>query len=352
MIDIGPGPDQLVLRENVRDVLAAQSPPDLARQAFEDPECWRRLWRSVVDLGWTALLGHDFHAIDLVMVLEECGAAIAPMPLLSSIGLAAGVLEAAGLERALAEIANGAVATLATQPTNRRLPGVPMIFADQRVRGQAVGVPDLPRAEIIVVLAASADQILAAVVKPGAGVSITEKESIDPSRPIADLTVDIVPDEMGPVDVDAALAVPLLSAAAELVGVADMALRRAVEHAKSRIQFGKPIGAFQGVKHALADTYVAVERARGLAYAAAARIDDPMATPSQRWASAALAKAAAGEAAMKSARTAVQTHGAIAQTWEHDMHLYARRAWLGEALLGSSRALYTAVGCRFFGNAQ
>lgn len=123
----------------------------------------------MVDLGWTALVGDDFHAIDLVVVLEECGAAIAPVPLLSSIGLAAGVLEAAGLERALAEIANGAVATLAAQPTNRRLPGVPMIFADQRVRDQAVGVPDLPRAEMIVMLAASADQILAAVVKPGAG---------------------------------------------------------------------------------------------------------------------------------------------------------------------------------------
>lgn len=117
----------------------------------------------MVDLGWTALTGDDFDAIDLVMVLEECGAAMAPMPLLTSIGLAAGVLEAAGLERALTEIANGAVATLAAQPTNRRLPGVTMIFG-----GQAVGVPDLPRAEIIVMLAASADQILAAVVKPGA----------------------------------------------------------------------------------------------------------------------------------------------------------------------------------------
>lgn len=352
MINIGAGPDQLALRQNVRDVLAAECPPDFARQAFADPEHWRGLWKSVVDLGWTAIAGDEFCAIDLVMVLEECGAAIAPMPFLSSVGLAAGVLKAAGLDKTLSEIADGAVATLAAQPAGHRLPGVPMTFADHRVRGRAVSVPDLSRAEIIVMLAASADQTLAAVVKPGAGVGITEKESIDPSRPIAELTVDAVPDATAPVDAEAALAVPLLAAAAELVGVADTALHRAVEHAKSRVQFGKPIGAFQGVKHALADTYVAVQRARSLTYAAAARIDDPTATSSQRWTSAALAKAAAAEAAMKSTRIAVQTHGAIAQTWEHDMHLYARRAWLGEALLGDSRTLYAAVGRRFFGGAR
>ena len=111
-------------------------------------------------------------------------------------------------------------------------------------------------------------------------------------------------------------------------------------------QFGTPIGAFQGIKHALADNHVSVERARSLTYAAAARLADPEATPAAAWTAAALAKAAAGDAAANCARTAVQVHGALGQTWEHDAHLYVRHAWQGAAMLGDSRALYQAVGRR------
>jgi alkylation response protein AidB-like acyl-CoA dehydrogenase len=136
-----------------------------------------------------------------------------------------------------------------------------------------------------------------------------------------------------------------------LVGVAGAALALSVEHAKTRQQFGKPIGAFQGIKHALADNYVALERARGLTYAAAARLDDPATPIAAGWNAAAMAKAAAAEAAVGCARTGVQVHGALAQTWEHDMHLYLRHAWQGASTLGDSRALYHAVGRRFAGEA-
>ena len=142
-----------------------------------------------------------------------------------------------------------------------------------------------------------------------------------------------------------------MAAAADLVGVASAALNRSVEHAKSRRQFGTPIGAFQGIKHALADNYVGVERARSLTYAAAALLADPSTAPADVWTAAALAKAAAGDAAANSARTAVQVHGALGQTWEHDAHLYVRRAWQGAAMLGDSRSLYHEVGRRFCGGA-
>jgi alkylation response protein AidB-like acyl-CoA dehydrogenase len=94
-----------------------------------------------------------------------------------------------------------------------------------------------------------------------------------------------------------------------------------------------------------------LERARGLTYAAAARLDDPATPSAAGWNAAALAKAAAAEAAVGCARTAVQVHGALAQTWEHDMHLYLRHAWQGASTLGDSRALYHAVGRRFAGGA-
>jgi hypothetical protein len=91
--------------------------------------------------------------------------------------------------------------------------------------------------------------------------------------------------------------------------------------------------------------------AREERYAAAARLADPATQPDDAWTAAALAKAAAGDAAAGCARTAVQVHGALGQTWEHDVHLYVRRAWQGAALLGDSRALYHEVGRRFCGGA-
>lgn len=350
-MDVGLNSEQLALRDGVRDILRTECPPDVARQALTDPERWRTLWKTVVDLGWTELAtpGGDFGMVERTVVLEECGAAIAPVPLLSSVGLAAGVLRACGPagHGALGEIADGVVAALAVHPPGQRLPGVPMTLQDGRLRGRAVAVADLARAELMVTLATADDGVVAAVTRVGDGISIQPADCTDPAQPLADVEVDTAPLSTARVDVESALAPALLAAAADLVGVANAALARSVEHAKSRQQFGKPIGAFQGVKHSLADNYVSVERARSLTYAAAARLDDPATTAEAGWTAAALAKAAAGDAALSCARTAVQVHGAIAQTWEHDIHLYLRHAWQRAAALGDSRALYHAVGRRF-----
>ena len=358
-MDVGLNSGQLALRDSVRDVLRTECPPAVARQAMTDPERWRTLWKTVVDLGWTELAvpaadGDDtFGRLDLIVVLEECGAAIAPIPLLSSVGMAAGVLRLAGAAVAdvLSDIGSGVVAALAVHPPDHRLPGVPTTLQHGRLQGRAVAVPGLARAELIVTLASSADGPVAAIVRVDDSVTVHEAECTDPAQPVADVEIDAVPVAVAPVDLDSAFATPLVAAAADLVGVAGAVLDRAVEHAKTRHQFDKPIGAFQGIKHALADNYVELERARGLAYAAAARLDDPATPPAAAWNAAALAKAAAGEAAVGCARTAVQVHGALAQTWEHDIHLYLRHAWQGAATLGDSRALYHAVGRRFAGAA-
>ena len=359
-MDVGLTSEQLSLRDTVRDILRTECPPDAARQALDnaktDPERWRALWKTVVDLGWTELAAPDatgdYGPVELAVVLEECGAAIAPIPLLSSVGLAAGALRTCGLDSVLADIAGGVVATLAVHSPGRRLAGAPMTLQHGRLRGRAVAVPNLSRAELIVTLARSDDGVLAAVARCGDGVTpVPAGESTDPAQPVADVEIDAEPLATARVDVGAALTAPLVAAAADLVGVASAALHRSVEHAKARRQFGSPIGAFQGIKHALADNYVGLERARSLTYAAAARLGDPGAAPADAWTAAALAKAAAGDAAANCARTAVQVHGALAQTWEHDIHLYVRHAWQGAAMLGDSRALYHAVGRRFAGGA-
>lgn len=349
-MEVGLGSGQLALRDSVRDVLRTECPPGVARQAMTDPQCWRTVWKTVVDLGWTELASDgDYGALDLAVVLEECGAALAPIPLLCSVGLAAGVLRAAGpdADQVLCDIAGGAVATLAVQSSGTRLPCVPMTLQQGRLRGQAIAVPWASAAETIVTLAGSDDGVVVAAARVGEGVTVHPRDCNDPAQPIADIDIDAAPLLVASVDVESACATALLAAAADLVGVARAALARSVEHAKSRQQFGKPIGAFQGVKHALADNYVSLERARSLTYAAAARLDDPATTPAANWTAAALAKAAAGDAAIGCGRTAVQVHGALAQTWEHDIHLYLRHAWQGAAALGDSRALYHAVGRRF-----
>ena len=358
-MDVGLNSEQLSLRDAVRDILRTECPPEAARQAITDPERWRALWKTVVDLGWTELGAPsedgagDYGPVELAVVLEECGAAIAPIPLLSSVGLAAGVLRGAGLDSVLTDIAGGAVATLAVHAPGSRLPGAPMTLRDGRLRGRAVAVPNLSRAELVVTLARTDDgDTVAAVARCGDGVAVVPAaESTDPAQPMAGIELDAEPVAVASIDIESAFAAPWVACAADLVGVARAALHRSVEHAKSRRQFGQPIGAFQGIKHALADNYVSLERARSLTYAAAAALADAAASPGDAWTSAALAKAAAGDAAAGCARTAVQVHGALGQTWEHDVHLYVRRAWQGAALLGDSRALYHEVGRRFCGGA-
>lgn len=356
-MDVGLTSEQLSLRDTVRAILRAECPADAARQAVTDPERWRALWKTVVELGWTELATQDtsgdFGPVELTVILEECGAAIAPIPLLSSVGLAAGVLRAVdppgrnGAAPVLADIATGTVATLAVHSPGQRLPGVPMTLQNGRLRGRAAAVPNVARAELIVTMAESDNGTVAVVARTGDGVTIATGESTNPAQPGADIEVDAEPVAVASVEsVEAALAAPLVAAAADLVGVASAALQRSVEHAKTRRQFGVPIGAFQGIKHALADNYVSVERARSLTYAAAARLERPGAA----WTTAALAKAAAADAATACARTNVQVHGALGQTWEHDAHLYVRHAWQHATLLGDSRALYHEVGRRFAGD--
>ena len=296
-MDVGFSDSQLELRAAVRDVLAKECPPSLVRTCLDDPDAWRPLWKRAVDLGWTALATLDSDAglgvIELIAVLEELGAAAAPIPFLSGVGLAAGALRAAGSDarRWQDELADGAVGALAVDAMS--------------------GALDASRADLVVLLA---DDEL----------SVLRRGS---------------PEAVVPVSSRAALAIPLTAIAAECVGLATKILDVAVAHAGTREQFDRIIGSFQGVKHRLADCYVAIERARSLTYAAA-MLADANADADEAWRAAALAKASASDAATETARAGVQVLGALGMTWEHDMHLYLRRAWQLEPVLGNSATLY------------
>ena len=338
----------LELAASVRHVLSTQCPSALVRAAMDDPQAWRPLWKTVTELGWLGLAHEDadLGLFELVATLEACGEAAAPIPVASSLGLAAGALHASekAFPDVLEELAAGAVGTLLLLSADGRGPGAPLAYRDGRLTGRAVQVPDAARADLLVVLAADPDgSTVIAVVRPGAGVEVAPAaEPVDPSQPLADVTVDVVAEAV-PVSLPAALSRPLVTTAAELVGLSTRILGTTVDYAKSREQFGRPIGAFQGVKHRLADCYVAVERARSLTYVAAAAILDHSPTD-EVWLAALLAKAAAVDASVACAAAGVQIHGAIGMTWEHDMHLFLRRAWQSAVLTGDSASLYRAAG--------
>jgi len=180
-------------------------------------------------------------------------------------------------------------------------------------------------------------------VVPGFAVHATPVPTLDATRPLATVTLDgveVAADRaLGrPGETDAALRRALEEAtvalALETVGTCQAIFDVALDHARTREQFGVPIGSFQAVKHKFADMLVALERARATAWFAAATIAED---DDRRALAASLAKAAAGDCQRLLAQEGIQTLGGIGYTWEHDMHIYVKRAKSGDALLGTSR---------------
>ncbi len=332
---------QQALREAALTLLAAECDSSVVRRALEDPDAWRPLWKKIVELGWTSLGvpeecgGLGLGVVDLVGLAEVTGRWALPVPFLTTVGFAAPVLMAASPRSpALAAIATGAVVAVATGDVR---------WHGSTLSGTALQVADASRAEMIVAVGEGADGVCVVTVvsAQSSNVRIVPVSSVDQNRPLAEVHFDEVPC----VDVvecqpQPGFDVARVVLAAELVGVAQRLLDMSVEHVSTRVQFDRPIGAFQAVKHRLVDTHVAIERARTLVYDAAMVHDEADTPVARRRHLASLAKAAASEAALLASRSAVQVHAAIAITWEHDVHLFSRRARHGAAALGDATTMY------------
>jgi Acyl-CoA dehydrogenase, C-terminal domain len=169
--------------------------------------------------------------------------------------------------------------------------------------------------------------------RPGSGIGHRSVGSIDSTRRIFEVELAGVAASSEPVDVERWLQRATVALAAEMLGTARWMLAAALEYAKQRVQFDVPIGSFQAIQHKLADCSLDLERARSAVYYAAMCVDadDP-----ERHRAAHVAKAAAGRAATHCAKDGMQIHGGIGYTWEHDLHLYIRRAYASEHLLGTA----------------
>jgi alkylation response protein AidB-like acyl-CoA dehydrogenase len=355
--------EQQELRDTVRRFLVERSPPSEVRRAMETERGWEPgLWKQMVaELGLPGVRisesagGSGLGFVELGLVMSELGRALACAPYFSSAVLAAGALchVAAPDERAegLSAIAAGETAALALwEPgagwdlSEVRVSARPD-GAGFRIRGAKQHVIDGHSAERLLVVArlpgSSGSEGLGLFrVDPGSeGVSRRRLATLDPTRRHAQVDLDDVPGRaLGvPGQAAAGLARALdeacIALACEMVGGLEQVLESAVGYARERVQFGRPIGSFQAIKHRCADILIALEGARSLARFAAHAVDAgggevPLLAPA--------AKARAADAYVAGAWSNVQIHGGIGYTWEHDAHLYYRRARASAVLLGES----------------
>jgi alkylation response protein AidB-like acyl-CoA dehydrogenase len=355
-MEFGFSEEQEALRKSAREFLTDQSTTALVRRLMEDSTGFdESLWKHMASLGWmgTAIPeaegGLGLGLIELAILFEEMGRAILPAPFFSSVGLAAPVLAAAGARDLLGAIASGEKrATLAlAEPTGGWAASDVKAKAARegnawKLSGTKSFVPDAHVADEVIVVARTARakdprEGLSLFLVPTADKKMKVKalDTIDKTRRVSTVKIGgvvvssdrlIGPDGGAWPILERSLDRAAVALAAEGTGLAQRVLEITRDYAKERTQFDKPIGSFQAISHRLADMLLAVENARSTTYYAAWALEES--TPDASLA-AATAKVAASEAAAKVAAGGIQVHGGIGFTWEHDMHLYYRRAkWI------------------------
>jgi acyl-CoA dehydrogenase len=374
--DGGPGIDEngmdelALFRETLRGALGTLSPSAEVRRLMATESGWEQhTWQRLCsELGLAGLAvpeaygGSGFSALELGVAFEEAGRTLLCAPLLSVAALAAPLLLALDDEKAcktyLPGLCDGSLtATVVTADTaGRSLPGGEPVRAEPAggkslLTGTADFVVDGATADLIMVPAATATGLGVYAVRPDTpGLVITPLVTLDPTRKQARLRFDDVPGTpVGPADaaraVREAFDVANALLAAEQAGVAARCLELAVAHARTRVQFGLPIGSFQAVKQKAADMLIRVESARSAAMAAteaAARVTGAgklLATLTDLpdlAVTAAAARAYCGAACVAVAADTIQLHGGLGFTWEHDAHLYFKRAWTSAEMLGGT----------------
>jgi alkylation response protein AidB-like acyl-CoA dehydrogenase len=345
-------PDQDELRDSIRTVLAKESPIARARAVAEGTGDVDKLWSVMTELGWPALTvpescdGIGLGPVEAGILAEELGRVVAPGPLLPTVTQFVPLLRlTTGQDDVLRDVAAGACrgslaiaertgswdeATIAATASHQG--------GDHVLSGRKHFVFDGDQVDKLLVIVRHDDEPLAAVVDT-ADVETNAIRSLDATRRLVEVSLDgvRVPAErtLAP-DIETlqrALAEATVSLALEMVGACQSIFDITLEYAKQREQFGVPIGSFQAVKHKLADMAVALERARATAYFATLTL----AENDSRWPTAvSVAKVAAGDCQRLLAKEGIQLHGGIGYTWEHDMHLYVKRAKTSEALFGTS----------------
>jgi alkylation response protein AidB-like acyl-CoA dehydrogenase len=363
-MDFSFSDEQELLRSTARELLTIEYPIERVARLADGDGFDRAGWKLVADAGWTAISvpederGAGLGFVEEMIVAEELGRALFPGPFLASIVMALPLLRGGGASELARQVGSGErIATVAWLGTER--PGDPSVDAlswdGERLEGTRVLVPDLAVADTVVVIGLTGGDLALWTLDPdGSGATIREMPTVDRTRRLGELVLDMAPacllarGDHATELVDALRDRALAALAAEAVGVASRALELAVAHANERRQFGRAIGSFQGVSHELARAYMDVELSRSLTYWAAWAVaaGEPAAP-----AAAAAAKARSTETAVLTCERGIQALGGVGFTWEHPMHRFYKRALAIAAMLGTSDELWSRTADRVLGPA-
>jgi alkylation response protein AidB-like acyl-CoA dehydrogenase len=366
-MDFGFNEEQELLRSTARKFLENECSSEFVRKRMAEPAgVTDEFWAKVAEQGWLGLVypeeygGSGLGFVDLTVLMEEMGRAVMPGPFVSTVLLGGlTILEsgsAAQRQAWLPRIAAGQVkSTLAwTEPSGRWdaaavTTGATPVAGGWRLSGTKLFVPDAHLADVLVLVARSAEAknagegiSLFLVPRGAAGLEVKLLPTMDQTRKLCEVTLDDVR-----VGGDALLGAPgagwaplarvieraTVALCAEMCGGAQRVLDMTVDYAKIRVAFGRPIGSYQGVKHRAADMLVEVENAKSLTYYAAWAVDE---NAPEAPLAASMAKAYCSDAFRRVAAAGIQLHGGIGFTWEHDLHLYFKRAKSSEFTFGDA----------------
>jgi alkylation response protein AidB-like acyl-CoA dehydrogenase len=341
--------DQRAIKRTAQEFLAARYKLEVMRELAQDERGFTdEQWRELVELGWPGVIvpeadaGLGLGAVELVVIAEEMGYALAPSPLFSDV-CAALLLVAAGTDeqrqRWLVPLARGETrGTLAVwdehagwSPDRSEAE-----LASAALTATKIAVPDAGSADFLIVSGADGHHYL--VERDAAGVDMVAEAALDPTRKLFRVQLTDAPAQAlagGDAErITQAYATIVTALAAENVGVAQRTLEMAVAYAKDRKQFDRPIGSYQAVAHRCAQMLLEVEGARSLTYWAAWAIDHEPASAAR---AASMAKAYASDAGFRVTASALQVHGGIGFTWEHDLHFFLKRAKANAHAFGDAR---------------
>jgi alkylation response protein AidB-like acyl-CoA dehydrogenase len=363
-VDFGVSDDQELLRQSAREFLTRECPPSVVREAAESAHGLSgSLERKIAEMGWPGLLVPESHGglglgvLDMAILLCEFGRSVVPGPFLFSALLATAAIVKAG-DRAqktnlLPRLAAGeAIATLALLEEDDRIEPAGIRCrarrsgSSYRLGGSKLFVPYADVADVLLVACRTegsegpAGITLFLVDRLAPGLTVRPLQVIDRTRRVGEVQLRNVEVQRAQIlgrvgagwsTIAAILDLGAVGLAADGLGGSERVLEMAVEYSKTREQFGRPIGSFQAIKHMAAEIAADIEPARSLLWYAAHAQD---ALPRHASRAASMAKAALCEIYSRSSNRAVQMHGGIGFTWEHDLHFWFKRAKWNELAFG------------------
>lgn len=345
-MQFGLSESQEILRDSARKFFAGECPIAEVRRLMETETAYDAvLWSKLVAQGYTGVIfpeeygGAGLGVVELALLMEEAGRVLLPGPFFSTVVLVGTALHlcasTAQKREYLAPICEGrARATLAMLETGASwdFENVRMKVDGDRLNGEKLFVTDAAAANYILVAAKDG---LYVVEGNSPGLTIAEMHGMDLMRKLYAIKFRDVPGKKleNSSLLPRALDIATVALVAEMTGGMQRSLDITVEYAKTRKQFGKPIGAFQAVQHQCADMYLETESSRSAAYYAAWALQENALDAAR---AAAIAKMYASDASRTVGNRAIQVHGGMGFTWENDLHLYYRRAKASETMLGDA----------------